>query len=408
MFSRRTSRSTTRSTSRTSAANAAPESSERRRFRPPFLPDNPEMGWMPYVWLVYQGFPLVFLLFMDPAPWVWWATGAGIAVFLPLYFVGHWVQGRRLVLVAVAIAGIGFVLAPINGGASTYWVYAAAFFGYLAPMRRGLMGIAVLLAAVGLEAWLLQLHPQVWIPGIVFSALIGGVNVHYGETERKNARLRMAHDEVERLAKMAERERIARDLHDLLGHTLSLIAIKAELAEKLSTRDPERSAAEIRQVHEISREALGEVRRAVQGYRSEGSGGLVEEVEHAVETLTAAGVEVAVEGRAAVVAAAAGPAREAILALSVREAVTNVLRHARADRCTMHLSHTSERARLEVTDDGRGGLAPEGGGLTGMRERVESLGGSFERTGHDGTRLTLTLPLPQTRREPGRGLAQAG
>lgn len=388
-------------TSRATAPGAATPG-KSRRIRPPFLPDRPDMGWLPYVWLIYQGFPIVFLLFMERPPWVWWATGAGIAVFLPLYFYGHWVQGRKLALVAAAVAAIGFVLAPVNGGASTYWVYAAAFLGYLAPVRRGLAGVAVLLAAVGLEAWLVQLRPEVWIPGIVFSALIGGVNIHYGETERKNARLALAHDEVERLAKMAERERIARDLHDLLGHTLSLIAIKAELAEKLSLRDPERSAAEIRQVHEISREALGEVRRAVQGYRSEGSGGLAEEVAHAARALEAAGVAAHVTGEPAVVAAAAGPAREAVLALAVREAVTNVLRHARARSCSILLAHAGTVLRLEVTDDGRGGLPPEGGGLTGMRERLESLGGTLDRSGTDGTHLTLTLPLPR------RGLAQAG
>jgi two-component system sensor histidine kinase DesK len=377
------------------------------RRHPPFLPQK-EDGWLPYVWLVYQGFPIAYLVLVDPPPAVWIATFAVIAVFLPLYFLGHWVRDWRLLLVGTAVAALGAALVPWNGGANTYFVYAAAFFGYVAPVRRGVTAIVLLCLAVGLEAWIVGLHPGVWTAAIVFSLMIGMVNVYTGEAERKNARLRIAHDEVERLAKMAERERIARDLHDLLGHTLSLIAIKAELAEKLSTRDPERSAAEIRQVHQISREALTEVRRAVQGYRSEGSGGLMEEVTHAQDALEAAGVAVTVDGKPAVVAAAAGPAREAILALSVREAVTNVLRHARASQCAIHLAHTTERVLLSVTDEGRGGLAPEGGGLTGMRERVEALGGSFERSGERGTRLSLSLPLPhRTTQTPAAPAAQA-
>ena len=121
----------------------------------------------------------------------------------------------------------------------------------------------------------------------IFTLLIGAVCIRSAEVQRANARLRMAQEEVERLAKTAERERIARDLHDLLGHTLSLITLKAELAGKLVERDPERAGREIREVERISREALREVRTAVAGYRSEG---LQAEMGRARLALEAAGV----------------------------------------------------------------------------------------------------------------------
>ena len=154
------------------------------------------------------------------------------------------------------------------------------------------------------------------MPAAVFSLVIGGVCIHGAEVKRANARLRMAQEEVERLAKTAERERIARDLHDVLGHTLSLITLKSELAGKLVGRDPERAGREIREVERISREALREVRTAVAGYRSEG---LQAEMGRARLALESAGVRL--EYFAA--AGGAGPRAETVLALAMREAVTN-------------------------------------------------------------------------------------
>jgi two-component system sensor histidine kinase DesK len=195
----------------------------------------------------------------------------------------------------------------------------------------------------------------------------------------------MAQEEVERLAKTAERERIARYLHDLLGHTLSLITLKSELAGKLIEDDPERAGREIREVERISREALREVRTAVAGYRS---AGIAEELERTRLALEAADVQL--EYFAAPVELQ--PAQETVLALALREAVTNVIRHAAARTCRVALEQTAVEVRLEVRDDGRGGSAPEGIGLASMRERVEALGGRLERPAGNGTSLRIVLP----------------
>ena len=203
----------------------------------------------------------------------------------------------------------------------------------------------------------------------------------------------MANDEIEHLAKVAERERIARDLHDVLGHTLSVITLKSELAGKLIDRDPARAGKEIREVEEISRQALSEVRDAIRGYRSQG---LAAELAQAKSTLETAGVAVKCE-----TAQVALPAlQEGVLSMAVREAVTNVVRHAQARTCCLRLEQRNGSCRLEIEDDGRGGSQNEGNGLRGMRERVEMLGGTLTRDSQSGTRLTITVPLKEVAPKP--------
>jgi two-component system sensor histidine kinase DesK len=170
---------------------------------------------------------------------------------------------------------------------------------------------------------------------------------------------------------------------------LSLITLKSELAGKLIGQDPERAGREIREVERISREALREVRTAVAGYRS---AGVPEELERARLALESANVKL--EYFAAPLDLQ--PEQETVLALALREAVTNVIRHAAAHTCRIALEQTEREIRLEVRDDGRGGSAPEGIGLASMRERVEALGGRLERRAGTGTSLLISLP----RRKP--------
>jgi two-component system sensor histidine kinase DesK len=191
------------------------------------------------------------------------------------------------------------------------------------------------------------------------------------------------------LAKVAERERIARDLHDVLGHTLSVITLKSELAGKLMDRDPQRAGQEIREVEQISRQALSDVRDAIRGYRSKG---LVAELAQAKSTLETAGLMVHVD---AATSMQLPPMQESVLSLAVREAVTNVVRHAKARTCRLRIEQQNGTCRLEVADDGQGFTSMEGNGLRGMRERVEMLGGTLERRNKSGTTLTVTLPIKE-------------
>jgi two-component system sensor histidine kinase DesK len=353
------------------------------------LPKNRETGWLPYVWLIYMGYFLAFP-FTQPVPVSErLLTGAAAVVFLALYFRGHWLRGPGVLWVIAGITALGVLCIPRNPGASVFFIYAASFGGRMGKTRHGVYAIAGVLAVLAVEIVAVHLPVYAWFPAVLFSLLVGGVNLHQAEVSRGDAKLRATQEEVERLAQTAERERIGRDLHDLLGHTLSLVTLKAELARKLVPRDPERAAREMEEVERISRDALREVRAVVSGYRTEG---LMAEMARARLALEAAGI--GLEYLALPVDL--DPARETVLAMALREAVTNVVRHAGARTCRISLEPVAEGVRLEVRDDGKGGGAPDGMGLSVMRDRVEGMGGSVERRGEGGTVVVITLPKRQT------------
>jgi two-component system sensor histidine kinase DesK len=250
--------------------------------------------------------------------------------------------------------------------------------------------VAGLLAVAGLEYWLFHLRPEFILTTALFCVLIGGGNIYFAQRNRASHKLQMAQEEIEHLAKIAERERIARDLHDVLGHTLSVIILKSELAGKLIDHDPERAKSEIRDVEQTSREALAEVRSTIRGYRTASLEG---ELKSAIAALETAGVSVKAESAPIPLA----PAQESVVALVVREAVTNVLRHANAKNCILRMQPMNGSCVLEIEDDGCGGGEVEGHGLRNMRERIESLGGSFIRETQHGCKLRMSFPLTLAR-----------
>ncbi len=361
--------------------------SEAQRSRLRLLPCDE--GYQPYLLLVYMAMTFVYPAVVGSRSLLI-ETAVAAAAFLVLYFRGHWVKGRPVLAILIAIAAIGAIVGPANPLASTYFVYAAGFAPYVGSTRVAWTIVAALIAAIALEALLLHLDPWFWASGIVFTAIIGAVTIRGAEVACANAKLRVAHDEVERIAKVAERERIARDLHDVLGHTLSVIVLKSELASKLAEFDPGRATVEIRDVERIARGSLGELRQALAGYRASG---LTAEVDRARDVLSAAGVSFECE----IDDVRLAPREESVLALAIREGVTNVVRHAGASTCRLRLARDAHGCRVTITDDGRGTLASEGLGLTGMRERVEALGGTLAREVANGTQLVLTLPVARAR-----------
>ena len=351
------------------------------------LPDDRQHGWAPYTWLFYFCF---FLLnpILNHAGWKEWvATGLGTVAFLALYFSFFWIRcpWNLLNIAGMALLGIGF--SPFNAGACTFFVFAAAFIPFAVEKEStALKLLTAMLAVVTLEWWLLHLTGWFLFYGGGLASVIGVGNVYFAQRNRANQQLRKANEEIEHLAKVAERERIARDLHDVLGHTLSVIILKSELAGKLIDHDPERAKAEIADVEQTSREALADVRTTIRGYRAHS---LEAELKQAKATLETAGVIVKSESAEVRLT----PAQESVVALVVREAVTNVVRHARARNCHLRLIPVNGNCRIEIQDDGRGGGAVEGNGLRGMRERIEALGGTLQRENSLGTRLNIEFPL---------------
>ena len=283
---------------------------------------------------------------------------------------------------------LGVAFMRINGGACTFFIYAAAMLPFCVESQAAsAVGLAIVGTIGGISAWLLHIRGWGLFYSSLFPVIIGAGNTFFAERNRMNRRLRKANEEVEHLAKVAERERIARDLHDVLGHTFSVITLKSELAGKLLDRDPERAKKEIHEVEEISRQALSDVRDAIRGYRSKG---LAAELAQAKSTLETAGLTVQCDASTSMKIPAM---QESVLSLAVREAVTNVVRHAQASTCRMRVEQQNGSCRLEIQDDGQGFSTMEGNGLRGMRERVEMLGGTLVRTNRSGTMLIITLPL---------------
>ncbi len=345
-----------------------------------------QLGWEPFAWLIYS-LPYLFSSILSPTfegrrlPYI-----ASYALFLVLYFAGHFVRTPRILWIVAGLDAIAIFGSLRNPSAACFFIYGSALIANGFPPRQARLVLAaqVLLGAAASAA--LAMEWWYYMASVVISALIGAVTIQAAAKAAGDAKLRMAQAEIERIAKLAERERIARDVHDLLGHTLSVVVLKSELAQKLMSRDPSRARQEMSEVERIARQGLAEVREAITGYRSSG---LAAEIEHVRDTLTAAGIDATVEGRPAALA----PAQETALSLALREAATNVIRHAGATRCHIRFYAQDGSALMEVQDDGRGGDAPFGHGLTGMRERIQALGGALRRETDRGTRLLIQLPM---------------
>jgi two-component system sensor histidine kinase DesK len=350
-----------------------------------------------YVSLLYTCF-----FFIEPyyrhslTYWLWFA--AFYVAFFALFFAIAKTEGRFQRALIVLMFVLSYAYFPFNESACGAFVYPAVIMAFVA--RRTRTYILILIAAVigiMLETWLfhnldigaMQFRMSWWsgAMGAFFCIVIGLSNLAYSRQQQASFMLQRANDEIEHLAQVAERERIARDLHDLLGHTLTVIAIKSELANRLLERDPARAKQEMLDVEQTARKALADVREAVAGYRSEG---LTAEISRARRTLLSA--EVTLNTSIANVELTAGEAN--VLCLCLREAVTNIVRHAHASTCDVQLVSTDTGLCLSIDDNGTGSADKEGNGLRGMRERVASVQGKlrFASTPETGTRLTVTLP----------------
>jgi two-component system sensor histidine kinase DesK len=370
---------------------------------PTNIPTRQSAKWA-WIWFAYTGF-LFITPFFEPTVLRWSVTIGAFAIFAGVYAL--YIRGvedqtsLRFWMIATTFL-LGLIVFPINQGASCFFIYAAALLPFnVVSLRRVTTLFLGEITAVLIEGSIFHtfsglLHVS-WANtfiAIFLMGMIGGINIFFAQQKRAECQLRSALEENLALAAVAERERIARDLHDVLGHTLSVIVLKAELASRLLTStiptpDPVRAATEIADVERIARTALSEVREAIGGYRARG---LAAEIESARLTLDAAGVTLVAESNPSATAALSAT-EETALALALREAVTNIVRHARATTCNLRFISEHGTRRLIVEDNGRNPVAREGNGLRGMRQRIESIGGQLRLESDNGTRLSIDLPL---------------
>ncbi|RAP74523.1 sensor histidine kinase [Paenibacillus montanisoli] len=366
------------------------------------------------VWLVYLVFP-VYHLFDEPPSRI--AEGLSvILVFIVLYVYSYRFERGRLFCVLGMLAIVGLFCAS-DSGSILMAFYPVPIIGMLTSRKQMAIGICGLLALFAFDVWYWHLYADIdkfmqIIPAMIVMLVIPFAFVIGRRSRELRQKLNLANEEIARLSKNEERQRISRDLHDTLGHTLSLITLKSELAEKLIAKNPERAVQEVRDIQATSRAALRQVRELVSGMSAVK---LRDEVDQAKQILSAAGIVLERE-ECDFERELPSPLIDNILGMCLRESVTNIVKHSRAHVCTVRLAWEPGRLKLVVADDGiglyksgeGGGSQPDAGkggnGLRGMRERLELIEGSLtvESVGR-GAELTFVVPIVEKASEEGRG-----
>lgn len=374
-------------------------------FQPQFDPDSiacaepdeptgPRMsGWQrwvfPGIWLVYLAQTASGVATYSTG----WAVAVGFAIILAfgalyLYMVRFLSYGDMRTFIPLFLLGCALTATELVFAHQDAFVMTVFLTVLLIGSGRR-WAFAVIAAILAIVLALPPLIPS-WHTGIDFTdafALVMVTLAMYGffAILRTNRALAEARSEVARLAAENERSRIARDLHDLLGHSLTTITVKAGLARRLADVDPARAAIEIREVEELTRSALSDVRAAVSGYRELSLAG---ELATGREALRSAAMEARLPGAVDAVA----PQWQELFGWVVREGLTNAIRHSGARTVAVEVG----RDWIEVRDDGHGGLGAAGAGLSGLRERVEALGGTLTSGAiggmNGGWRLRVEMP----------------
>ncbi|MFZ3568365.1 sensor histidine kinase [Streptomyces sp. BH097] len=349
------------------------------------------------MWLAFLGSPVA-----DLATGEYSVTGTvggalGLLAFVGLYVVLVMRRmarpvGRFAVQASMVVLPVLAVVLSLTLGADwlVLFVYLSVACGAVLPLRWTRLGILVTSAVMVGVGLLLDTEPQYWL--LVPALLSGFSMIGVRELVRTTRELREARARVAQLAANEERLRLARDLHDLLGHSLSLITLKSELAGRMLPDHPDKAADQVADIEKVSRQALVDVREAVSGYRR---ARLTTELAGSQAALTAAGITAEVPSEAPELP----EAQESALAWTLREAVTNVVRHSGARRCVVDVTRreTLEGPRVELTveDDGSGPSGtPPGNGLTGLAERLTAVGGTLETGTARGGGFRLVALVP--------------
>ena len=328
---------------------------------------------------------------------------AGLLAFVTIYASllppARWLarMGERAIVLALALLPVIAIAVIAAGAPSSFgglFVYFVAAAGILLPLRAAVVVIVTTALGVLIVGAVRHEHTGALTATVLTILSLGALMAAFGRIARANRELEATREELARLAVSVERLRFARDLHDLLGHSLSVIALKSELAGKVVESDPRRAASELDDIQTVTRAALAEVREAVRGYRRLALG---DAVSGARGALAAAGIEL--ELTDARPPAPALPAEvDAVLAWAVREGTTNVIRHSAARHCAIRIHADAATAAVEIEDDGSAAAAAAadgGNGLVGLRERAQRVRGTVEagaRAG-GGFRLAITVPL---------------
>lgn len=327
----------------------------------------------------------------------WLINIVGICAFLTCYFTAFNVP-RRTLIASLSLVALAVAVAPYNNGANTFAIYAASFFAYFFPPRTAQLLLALNLAALAAATYFLDLHfiyyfviGSVTSIGITLSGILDRQRMIHERQAQKSR------EEIQRLAKIAERERIGQDLHDTIGHSLTAINLKVQLALKQLEFDQNGAAKQnLEQVQRLAQTALKDIRLTVAGIQKLG---FEEELEAQRDLLHSLGIQLQYQLPDTLLA----PTLESDLLLIAREAITNTLRYANASRCQLLCQAKDGRLEMLIRDNGRGmpdtTEARFGNGLRGILQRVNLRRGALtvnppERRDPAWPGLTLLLELP--------------
>lgn len=344
-----------------------------------------KLSWVYLINLIFYIIPLLTARF---SPWQYLSMLMALLLFLGCYFWAYRCNRHNMHWPIAGIVLVAALITPVNPGSVSMFAYAGFFIGFAYSLKRYLLLITLLLALLVLLDLTLTIH---WNLFLIMGIPIVLAVSFLGRAEQAKLRHRLAEqqsgDEIKQLATMVERERIGRDLHDILGHTLSSVILKADLAEKLLARQQAEAAQQqLTELSQIAREALSQVRQSVSGYKHHG---LTAEVARLLSRLRDAGFVAELTGEIPQL----DSRRETAIVLALTELVTNIMRHSKGDSCQLRFTEQAGTLHICLSDNGRQADVKEGNGITGLRERLTAINATLKLQHNQG--LTATIELPQ-------------
>ena len=343
----------------------------------------------PTIWLAYFIWYLTLWIFEPPGRQELLMSLLAFGAFLPVYYDAYYKKGHRAWFGIVAITLISLGMAFYTASASIFFIYAVMVAAQSQRGRArmlwlaGIIAVTIIPAMLGMVSW-------VYTGGcMLFGPLVAVSTATMSRLEEQIAELLQTRTEMRDMAITAERERIARDMHDTLGHVLSVITIKSDLALRLSDKYPQKAKQEMAEVYQTGRKALKQVRNVVSGM---GNTTVAAEIAHARYLLETANIHTEVDNAALTLPT---PYQHA-LGMIIREATTNIVKHANATRCRIVLSSDPHQTRLQICDNGNGGSFEPKTGLTSIKERATQLDGTYDIVTDPGSGTCLSVHLPQT------------
>ncbi|EGF91914.1 histidine kinase family protein [Asticcacaulis biprosthecium C19] len=340
----------------------------------------------PTIWLSY--------LIMYVWPWFlekprhldWQASLAALPVFLIAYYGSFDLRGRAAWPGIAVIAAISLGLGQLTAAASIIMLFAVMIAVQSQRGRPrylwlgGLAAATILAVAIGWVSWIFGFGV------LFFGGLAAAATAANSLLQDQTEELIRARAQAEALAVMGERERISRDLHDIVGHAFSTVVLKSDLASRVIDGEPERARSELEAINAVGREALQEIRSAIRGLNQST---LIAATGHVRALLEAADIQLTFSNTAGPLP----PPLEHAVAMVMREAVTNVVRHAGATACTIDIRRDHATLCLEIRDDGRGGTIVFGNGLDGISRRGGDLGGTVAIEAAQGVTVAARFPV---------------